>query len=62
MDPTILVLSGAGVTTAADVAEMVRLGLDGTGTSSGILKADDPVRVMRDMLEALAGAWEERHR
>ena len=41
---------------------MVRLGLDGTGTSSGILKADDPVRVMRDMLEALAGAWEDRNR
>ena len=62
IDPSILVLSGAGVSTAADVAGMVRLGLDGTGTSSGILKADDPVRVMREMLEALAGAWEERHR
>lgn len=62
VDPAILVLSGAGVTTPADVADMVRLGLDGTGTSSGILRADDPVRVMRDMLEALAGAWEDRNR
>ena len=41
---------------------MIRLGLDGTGSSSGILKAADPVAMMRDMLEALAGAWEERHR
>lgn len=62
IDPAILVMSGAGVNTPADVAGMVRLGLDGTGSSSGILKADDPVRVMRDLLEALAGAWEERHR
>ena len=62
VDPAILVMSGAGVTTAADVAGMVRLGLDGTGTSSGILKADNPVRVMHEMLEALAGAWEERTR
>ncbi len=62
IDPAILVMSGAGVNTPADVAGMIRLGLDGTGSSSGILKADDPVRVMREMLEALAGAWEERHR
>ncbi len=62
IDPAILVMSGAGVNTPADVAGMVRLGLDGTGSSSGILKADDPVRVMQEMLEALAGAWEERTR
>ncbi len=62
IDPAILVLSGAGVNNPADVAGMVRLGLDGTGSSSGILKAADPVRVMREMLEALAGAWEERTR
>jgi len=62
VDPAILVLCGAGVSTGDDVAGMVRLGLDGAGTSSGILKAADPVRVMREMLEALAGAWEERHR
>ena len=61
IDPTILVMSGAGVNTPDDVARMVRLGLDGTGSSSGILKADDPVRVMREMLEALADAWEDLH-
>jgi triosephosphate isomerase len=61
IDPRILVMSGAGVNSPQDVARMVELGLDGTGSSSGILKADDPVRVMTEMLEALAGAWEERH-
>jgi triosephosphate isomerase len=62
IDPRILVMSGAGVNSPQDVARMVELGLDGTGSSSGILKAGDPVRVMREMLEALARAWEERHR
>ena len=61
VDPEILVMSGAGVNGAEDVDRMIRLGLDGTGSSSGILKADDPVAAMRAMLEAEARAWRETH-
>ena len=61
IDPRILVMSGAGVHTPEDVATMIRLGLDGTGSSSGILRAADPVAVMRDMLIALRDAWLETH-
>ena len=60
-DPTILVMSGAGVNGPDDVEQMMRLGLDGTGSSSGILKANDPVAVMRAMVGATARAWAERH-
>ncbi len=61
VDPAILVMSGAGVNGPDDVAAMIRLGLDGTGSSSGILRAGDPVGAMRSMLEAEAAAWAERH-
>ena len=61
VDPRIIVMSGAGVTTADDVATVMRLGLGGTGSSSGILKAPDPVVAMWAMLEATSRAWAELH-
>ncbi len=61
VDPRILVMSGAGVSGPDDVEQMMRLGLDGTGSSSGILKASDPVATMRAMLEATVRAWREFH-
>jgi triosephosphate isomerase (TIM) len=61
VDPRILVMSGAGVSSPDDVEQMMGLGLDGTGSSSGILKASDPVAAMRAMIEATARAWRELH-
>jgi triosephosphate isomerase len=61
VDPAILVMSGAGVNGPEDVDRMMRLGLDGTGSSSGILRATDPVVAMRQMLEATARAWLDLH-
>ncbi len=61
VDPSILVMSGAGVNDPDDVDRMIRLGLDGTGSSSGILRADDPVAAMAAMLEAEARAWAQTH-
>lgn len=61
VDPRIIVMSGAGVSTPDDVATMMRLGLGGTGSSSGILRAADPVATMRAMLEATARAWTDLH-
>ena len=61
VDPAILVMSGAGVNGPEDVDRMMRLGLDGTGSSSGILRAADPVAAMRGMLEATARAWHATH-
>lgn len=61
VDPAILVMSGAGVNGTEDVDRMMRLGLDGTGSSSGILRAADPFLAMREMLEATARAWADLH-
>ena len=61
VDPAILVMSGAGVNGPDDVERMIRLGLDGTGSSSGILRDPDPVGAMRAMLEATARAWLDLH-
>ncbi|MEW6225761.1 MAG: triose-phosphate isomerase [Chloroflexota bacterium] len=61
VDPAIVVMSGAGVSTPDDVAEMIRLGLGGTGSSSAVLRADDPPAALRDMLVAMRRAWLELH-
>jgi triosephosphate isomerase len=61
VDPRIIVMSGAGVSTPDDVATVMRLGLGGTGSSSGILRAPDPIAAMWAMLEATARAWAELH-
>lgn len=61
VDPSIIVMSGAGVSTAGDVATVMRLGLGGTGSSSGILRAPDPVAAMWAMVSATAAAWAELH-
>jgi len=61
IDPGIIVMCGAGVQTPDDVAQMMGLGVGGTGSSSGVLKAADPVAKMRAMLEAMKGAWTAAH-
>lgn len=60
VDPAIVVMCGAGVQTPDDVARMIRLGVGGTGSSSAILKAADPVAQMESMVAAVHAAWMER--
>jgi len=50
-DPEILLFNSAGI----------RTGADGTGSTSGILKADDPVAKVREMVKAVREAWNEIH-
>jgi triosephosphate isomerase (TIM) len=61
VNPKIVVLTSAGIRTSDDVREIVRLGAEATGSTSGIVKAEDPVRAMEDMVRALKEAWLERH-
>ena len=56
-DPGILVMCGAGIGTPDDVTQMMALGVGGTGSSSGILKAADPIAMMGAMLAAVSRAW-----
>ena len=60
VDPGILVMCGAGVRTPDDAGRMIRLGVDGTGSTSAILQAADPIATMTAMIEAVHAAWNER--
>jgi thiazole synthase ThiGH ThiG subunit len=61
INPDIIVMCGAGVQTPDDVAQMMALGVGGTGSSSGVLKAADPIAKMRAMLAAMKQAWMNAH-
>lgn len=61
VDPRILVLNSAGIRTADDVAEIIRLGADATGVTSAVVKADRPPEMLEDMIKALSDAWRVRH-
>ena len=56
----ILVMQAAGISTADDVYRTIKLGADGTGCTSGIVKADNPNEMLRDMVESCIKAYEER--
>jgi len=59
-DPNILILIASGVTTADDVYKVIMLGADGTGGTSGIVKAPDPGGRIMEWAEAVAKAAKER--
>lgn len=60
VDPSILVLNSAGIRTGDDAAAVIRAGADGTGTTSGVVKADNPAKALEAMLRAVRQAWDER--
>ena len=58
INPDVLVFISAGIRTADDVAQVIRLGAEATGSTSGILKALDPVATMENMVAAMKRAWD----
>jgi triosephosphate isomerase len=54
VNPKVVVLCGAGITTGEDVAAALRLGTEGVLVASGIVKAKDPYMVLRQFAEAIA--------
>lgn len=61
IDPRIMVLQGAGISNGRDVYNTIKLGAQATGSTSGILKADDPYAMVEEMLYELRRAWDELH-
>jgi len=57
-NPQIVFICGAGIVSGEDVKKAVELGSEGVLVASGIVKAPDPPRVIREMALALLG--EER--
>lgn len=61
VNPNVLVMIASGVSTAEDCYNVVKLGADGTGATSGILNAPSPAQRVREMAEAIVKAWNERN-
>ncbi len=53
VDPSILVIQAAGVTTGADIRRVLEQGADGSGGTSGIIKAPDWRAILIDMFTAI---------
>ncbi|TQS76012.1 triose-phosphate isomerase [Ornithinibacillus gellani] len=60
VNPNVLVEQGAGIRSAADVEELLQLGADGVGVTSGIVKADNPIQMMENMVKATAAFKHDR--
>jgi triosephosphate isomerase len=60
INPAIMVLQGAGISSGRDVYNVIRAGAEATGSTSGILKAPDPAAMAREMIAAVRRAWDER--
>ena len=59
INPNVLVMIASGVSTAEDCYNVVKLGADGTGATSGILNAPSPAQRVREMAEAIVKAKNE---
>lgn len=62
INPDIMVLQGAGISTPDDVARVIRAGALATGCTSGVMRAADPEAAARAMLSTLRAVWNEVHR
>ncbi|WP_284141792.1 triose-phosphate isomerase [Virgibacillus sp. LDC-1] len=52
----VLVMQAAGISTPEDVYRTIAAGADGTGCTSGIVLADDPINMIENMLKAVKEA------
>ncbi len=59
VNPDILVLQAAGISSGKDVYDVIKAGAQGTGATSGIIKAEDPPAMVDEMIRAARVAWDE---
>ncbi|WP_438832112.1 triose-phosphate isomerase [Streptococcus pluranimalium] len=56
INPNVLVMQAAGISNATDVYHTILAGADGTGCTSGIVKAPSPQHMLVDMVSAVRKA------
>lgn len=61
INPDIQVLPAAGIKNGQDVYNVIKAGAEATGTTSGIMKAEDPEAMLDEMIHAVRTAWDEVH-
>lgn len=60
INPHILVLQAAGISSGEDVYRVIRAGAEATGSSSGIATASDRTAMVDEMIRAVRKAWDDR--
>jgi len=53
INPDVVILCGAGITTGEDVAAALRLGTEGVLIASGVVKAKDPYKALLELAESI---------
>ncbi|MFW6382174.1 MAG: triose-phosphate isomerase [Bacillota bacterium] len=53
INPKIMVMQGAGVSTAEDVKSIINTGADAVGAASGIFQSDNPINVLENLISAM---------
>lgn len=61
IDPRIMVLQGAGISTPEDVRRVILAGAEATGCTSGIIRNENPEAMAEEMLYELRRSWDEVH-
>ncbi|MGC9106430.1 MAG: triose-phosphate isomerase [Thermoprotei archaeon] len=56
----VYLLAGAGITSGEDVEVAIRLGSDGIGVASAVMKAKDPLKVAEDLVKGAIRGFESR--
>ena len=62
ISPETYVLSAAGIKNDRDVYDAIFAGADASGSTSGILKAENPYRMVDEMIKAVRQAWDDREK
>ena len=61
INPQIPVLHGAGISDEKDVYQVIAKGAQATGSTSGIVLADDPLGMIEKMIRNIRLAWDATH-
>jgi triosephosphate isomerase len=56
----ILVLHGAGISNGQDVYDVISAGAQGTGSSSGVILAENRFEMLEEMIRATKRAWADK--
>jgi triosephosphate isomerase len=59
--PAVLMMHAGGVSSPAIARSIMAAGADGTGSTSGVLMAADPLRAAREFIESVRAGWDEAY-
>jgi triosephosphate isomerase len=61
INPDIYVLHAAGISSGQDVYNVIARGAQATGSTSGVLMAEEPFEMLEEMISSVRRAWDDTH-